>query len=282
MKHVIQFISVFAAIVHIAAAPGSAEVRVTANAEMGFLRSLYHDIQIGEDGYRFNYVKEGGQEILMPFTRFEIQTVINDRTQLNFLYQPLTLNTKTRVDRAGGIKVDGLVFADDTPLDLQYGFDFYRLTWRRLVSGEPWQLWLGAALQIRNASIIFDGYDAAGDQIRAMSQDLGPVPVLSMALRREYPQGAFLAATLEGFFAPVKYLNLRDVDVVGWLYDTAFLFGVPVRPDSEAYISLRFVGGGAEGTGSDRKYWTQSRDVPRWTWNNLNLAIVSLGMRLHL
>lgn len=35
---------------------------VGATAELGVLRSLYHTIQIGENGYEFDYVVNGGQK----------------------------------------------------------------------------------------------------------------------------------------------------------------------------------------------------------------------------
>lgn len=261
------------------------KIEISATAEIGVIRSLFHDIQIGEDGHRFDYVQEGGQELLLPFYRFEVQAMANERHEFALLYQPLTLNTKTRVDNPGGILIDDVQFADDTPLDLQYGFDFYRGTYRYQVISRPdFQVALGGALQIRNASIIFGGFreDEEGRLVeaRAISQDLGPVPVLSTALRRSWNNGRFVEATLDGFYAPVRYLNLRDVDVIGWLYDASFRAGTPLVDESEIYLSLRFLGGGADGTAAERARWTQSRSTPRYTWNNLNLAALSIGVRL--
>jgi hypothetical protein len=256
-------------------------VELSATAELGFLRSLVHTIQIGEEGYRFDYIEEGGQEILLPYTRFEVETLLSSRHELSFLLQPLTLETTTRVDRDGGIQIDDVTFADDTPLDLSYGFDFYRGTYRyRFLDRQGWEVAAGGALQIRNASIRFDGYDADGDEVRVISQDLGPVPVISLAARKESESGLFFEASADGFYAPVRYLNLSDVDVIGWLYDGALRLGVPFHPRAEAYLSLRFLGGGADGTGGDRRFWTQSRAEPRFTYNNLNLAVLSIGARL--
>jgi hypothetical protein len=273
------------------AAPAAAQetetrpLQISATAEIGVVRSLVHDIQIGRDGYRLDYVQDGGQELLLPFNRFEVQAVARDRHEITLLYQPLTLRTRTRVDNAGGILIDDVTFADDTPLDLQYGFDFYRGTYRyRVIERSHLRVALGGAMQIRNASIIFDGYreDDEGRLVeaRALSQDLGPVPVLSAAMRRSWESGWFFEATLDGFYAPVRYLNLRDVDVIGWLYDAAFRTGVPLINDSEIYLSLRFLGGGADGTAGERTRWTQSRTTPRYTWNNLNLAALTIGVRL--
>lgn len=265
--------------------PSPPDIEVSATAEIGFVRALVHDIQIGEDGYRFDYVQEGGQELLLPFYRFEVDGLFGGRHEVSLLYQPLTLKTVSRVDNEEGILIDDVTFADDTPLDLKYGFDFYRGTYRyRIVDGEETSFSLGGALQIRNASIVFDGYreDEQGRMVdaRTISQDLGPVPVISTAFRRDFAGGRFVEATLDGFYAPVRYLNLRDVDVVGWLYDAALRVGTPLYEDTEVYLSLRFLGGGADGTADTRTRWTQSRTTPRYTWNNLNLAALSIGARL--
>lgn len=268
-----------------AASPASASQppEVSATAEIGVIRPLVHTIQIGENGHELDYVSEGGQELLLPYSRFEVQVLANQRHEIAFLYQPLTLITSTRVESANGILIDDVLFADNSPLDLKYGFDFYRGTYRyRIINSSAWQVSLGGALQIRNASIVFDGFaenDGELYETRVVTQDLGPVPVIASAARRSYENGVFIEATLDGFYAPVRYLNLRDVDVIGWLYDGAVRAGTPLRDSAEAYISLRFLGGGSDGTAGDRSRWTQSKDQPRYTSNNLNLVSLSLGAR---
>ena len=267
----------------LSSAPARAEIAVYPTAEMGFLKALRHQIQIGEGTYEFDYVREGGQEILLPYSRFEVLATLGERHELAFLFQPLTLVTATRIDRAGGITIDDVVFADDTPLDLKYGFDFYRLTYRyRLLHESPWSFSLGAGLQLRNASIVFGGFDVDGNDARVITQDLGPVPVISLALRRSFGNERFLESTVEGFYAPVRYLNLRDVDVVGWLYDVSFRAGAPLAGYGEVFLVARFLGGGADGTAGERRFWTQSSADPRFTGNVLDLLILGLGARLAL
>lgn len=254
-------------------------IDISATAEIGILKVLYHDIQIGEGTHRFNYMTEGGQELLQLYNRFEVEGLIASRHEVSFLYQPLTLLTQTRVDK--NITIDDITFKEDTPLDLKYGFDFFRGTYRyRFLDNGTWRASAGMALQLRNASIIFDGFDTSGDEARVVTQDLGPVPVLSFSARRDDPRGFFLETGLDGFYAPVRYLNLRDVDVIGWLYDGAVRVGVSMDDYGEFYVSLRFLGGGADGTASSRTRWTQSKQDPRYTRNNLNLAVLSLGVRL--
>ena len=262
-------------------------------AESGFVYTIFHDIQIGRDAQRFDYAQNGGQELLLPYYRWEGGLTLGGKHELAFLYQPLTLRSTTRVAASGGLQMDNVLFAEDSPLDLKYGFDFYRGSYRyRLWNSSSGYFSVGGALQIRNASITFDGFgwvpemgdDPDSDEsreVRVITQDLGPVPVISMAARRNWGDGHFFEWSFDGFYAPIRYLNLRDVDVVGWLYDTAFRVGTEFRDKSELYLSLRVLGGGADGTAGERTLWTQSRSEPRYTWNNLNLAALTLGARLY-
>ncbi|MBN2465536.1 hypothetical protein JXD38_07940, partial [candidate division WOR-3 bacterium] len=81
----VLFLSLLAA----AAAPAAAswlndpdnsfEVRL--GAEMGFLGVLRHNIQFGPDPYgtKFNYVREGSQNILFPFQRMSAELHLKPR-----------------------------------------------------------------------------------------------------------------------------------------------------------------------------------------------------------
>jgi hypothetical protein len=248
-------------------------VAIQATVEVGPSRVLHHRLQFGENTHRFDYVSEGGQEVLFPFARYAVTATLSGRHDLEALYQPLTLVTQTRVDE--DITIDDTTFVEGTPLDLIYGFDFPRVTYRyRVLARERLRLGLGAGLQLRNARISFDSADGAQ---RVISQDLGPVPVLSAAGRYTASQGHFVEATVEGFWAPLRYLNLRDVDVDGWLYDTSVRIGVPAWRQSEVFAGVRVLGGGADGTSGERTRWTQAR--ARYTYNNLTVLALTLGAR---
>ena len=47
----------------------SSKVKFRAVAEIGFISVLSHKIQLGEGGTYFNYVTDGGQDVLFPSTR---------------------------------------------------------------------------------------------------------------------------------------------------------------------------------------------------------------------
>ena len=267
-----------------AGAEVNARFELNARAELGIISILHHEIQFGEDGDRFDYRTQGGQEILYPYSRLTGEALFGGRHEVELLYQPLTIRSSTRIPAGTTIRIDDEVFgttdeeASAVPLDLTYGFDFWRGTYRyRFVDRPAWHFSAGAGLQLRNASIVFDSGD--GEQ-RVVSQDLGPVPVLSTLTRYQGGGGGFVELSAEGFWAPIRYLNLRDVDVNGWLYDGALRAGVTLDRGSEAFISVRLLGGGSDGTGPSPSVWTQSQDEPRYTYNNLTTLALTIGARL--
>lgn len=266
------------------------EMDVSFRGESGITSVLWHTIRFGREdagNTLFNYREQGGQEVLFPYFRLTTEALLNDRHEVELLFQPLTFTTRSRIPVGETVTLDGVDFegpgsgadGEGTPIDLVYGFDFWRGTYRyRVASSESSSLSLGVGLQLRNARISFETSDG---ELRVVSQDLGPVPVLSVAGRRTSASGqAFLEGSLEGFYAPIRYLNLSDVDVIGWLYDAAVRVGVSTGSDSEAFVGLRVLGGGADGTGRTAEVWTVTQTEPRYTWNNLNLLAITVGARL--
>ena len=158
-------------------APASAQaldgVQVRALAELGFLSPLSHTIQYGNNGSAFDYVGEGGQDNLFLFSRVSAELELGERHTFVLLYQPLEFKTGVRLRRA--ITVDEAVFAEGTPLDLRYFFDFYRLSYTYDLFGEDprKELSLGASMQIRNAAISFTSADG---KLRRSFTNIGPVP----------------------------------------------------------------------------------------------------------
>ena len=122
--------------------------------EGGFVGVTGHTIQIGETGTEFDYVTQGGQDILLPFERFTVGVTLNERHRISFLYQPLEINTQ--VNFQDPVTIDGVTFAAGTAMELTYGFPFYRVSYSYDLIDDPDRiLGIGAALQIRDASIIF-------------------------------------------------------------------------------------------------------------------------------
>lgn len=253
-------------------APSKDDVQVQSRVEVGFLDVLSHKIQFGKSGTYFDYSEDGGQDTLAAFLRPSIE-VGKGRHRLVFLYQPLELNTK--VTLTDDLLVDDLLFKAGTPVDLQYAFPFYRLSYMYDVApSEAWEIGLGASLQIRNATITFSSAD--GTQRRS-NRDVGPVPILKARVRYTGQEGWFMATEVDGFYAPIKYINGGSSDVVGAIVDWSVRGGYRISPNLEGYLNLRWIGGGAEGTSNDNDGFGDG-----YTKNWLNFFSVSVGFNYEL
>lgn len=239
-------------------------------AELGFLAALHHTVQFSRDGSEIDYVKDAGQDVLFPFARLGADLFLRERTAVTLVYQPLKIVTHEVAPR--DLTIDDEVFEQGTPMTFTYGFPFWRAGLARDVLRSPrHDLWLGGGLQIRDATIEFASRD--GEQL-VTNRNVGPVPLLRAAGRITFPSGRFLEGEVDGFYAPIKYINGADTDVEGAVVDLSLRGGIPVAEVGELFLNLRYFGGGADGTGSD--------DGPGdgYTSNWLHFLTLSLGARL--
>jgi hypothetical protein len=247
--------------------------------ELGFTKVLNHTLQFGEDGSNFDYVKQGGQELLFFFQRYSLDVGLGDRNTLTFLYQPLTLETQTKVpeDKKNGVTIEDVTFAPGTGLDLKYGFDFYRISYLfSIVRTERFMFGAGLSLQFRNASIVFESTDGSAITV---NQNLGPVPIIKLKSQYRFPCGIFLGAEVDGFYASSAIFNGADFPFTGWIYDATLQAGTEVNAATDMYISVRLLGGGALGTSDyEREIWTESSSG--YTENDLTTLIFAVGARL--
>jgi hypothetical protein len=200
-----------------------------------------------------------------------------DRHRVSFLYQPLEVNTTVRMQE--DITIDGNDFkvSDNERLDLKYGFPFYRASYSYdLLKEDDRVLGVGAAIQIRNASIIF----ASGDgSTVTVSQNVGIVPALHLYSRLELDSGINLTADATGIYASSAFINGATYQFEGSLLDASLRLGYRLKGNNEVYGALRFVGGTSDGTTQDTdRSWSES--VEKYTTNNLATLTVSMGFAL--
>ncbi len=247
---------------------GDRPAQVRLQAELGALAVGKHVIQFSKGGTLIDYVEEGGQDRLFPFARLSADLDLGDRHTVVFLYQPLTLETKALAPR--DLVIDDELFVKGTPMAYRYGFDFWRASWLWDFQSEPRkEAALGLSLQVRNAVIDFASQD--GTQLRS-ERDIGPVPLFKGRVRQPLGPRAFWGAEVDGAYAPIKYINGSDTDVVGSLLDLSARAGLAVRPGVDAYLNLRYLTGGAEGTGKDPR-----PPGDGFTYNYLHFVALSLG-----
>jgi hypothetical protein len=274
------FILIFPFLLFIAAGPLYAEstqksvIGIKAVAELGTLAPLAHTVQFDKTGTVFDYVNEGGQDNLFLFSRISLEMDIDRKHTVILLYQPL--NIETAVVLQNDLSLDKQLFPAGTPMDLRYGFDFYRASylydfWYNKPGSE---LALGGSLQIRNATIDFTSADGT---MRRTNRDVGPVPLIKFRIKHTFSTGWWIGGEIDAIYAPVKYINGSNTDVVGALLDANFRVGIPINEYSDSFINLRYLGGGAEGT-------SQNNPGPGdgFTSNWLHFLTLSAGAELKI
>lgn len=243
---------------------------------MGFVDPVYHTVQFGRSGTRFDYVSDGGQDVLFPTMRFSLESTFSRRHTLIFLYQPIDLRTSETL--RSDLLVDDVRFPAGSPVDFRYGFDFYRLSYLYdfLDERDADELSIGASLQIRNAIIVFTSADGS---LRRSNRDVGPVPALKSRGRFGIGRGVWLGYEADGMYAPVKYINGGRSDVVGAILDFSARAGYRVSDTLDLFFNVRYLGGGAKGTS---KADAERGPGDGYTSNWLHFLSSTVGVELRL
>ncbi len=249
--------------------------RVSFEAELGTIKILSHTYRVGAEpaNTNFDFVNQGGQEILFPFGRLTAYLTLRDRHQIRFLYQPLELVTE--VDFPSPVTVDGKTF--DGATRMTYSFPFYRVTYQyRFLSGPSFWLAGGGAIQLRNASIRFEDLSTAE---LAVSQNLGIVPALALSGRASLGGGWFAGFEATGIYASSALFNGADFEFEGSILDASVRVGRTVAEGRDVFLNARFFGGSAAGVSQyERTAWSNS--VSPETENRIASVTVTLGATL--
>lgn len=219
--------------------------RIRAVAELGFLAVLSHKIQFGKDGTYFDYKNEGGQDNLYSVARMSLELELKRKHTFVFLYQPLELVTSVALPR--DLRVSGVEFPQGTPVELRYGFPFFRGSYLYdLVPSPKHELAIGFSVQIRNATIDFKSQDG---EIFTSNRNIGPVPILKSRGRYSFDRGGFLGYEVDGFYAPISVINGSDNEVTGAIVDLSLRGGLALPANGEMFLNLRYLAGGGVGQG---------------------------------
>ncbi|MBM3260469.1 MAG: hypothetical protein FJY99_12080 [Candidatus Sericytochromatia bacterium] len=223
--------------------PGS-DVRIDGQVEVGAVSVISHTIKYGTLGTVFDYVADGRQDTLFPFQRLQAGLTFGERHKWSFLYQPIDLRTQTVLTKDE--RVEEITFKRATPMDIRYGFDFYRTSYLYDFDLDPdKEFALGLSLQLRNAVSVFAS--ANGEQ-RVVRTDLGPVPLLKLRARQPLSGRAWWAVDADGSYATSAGFNGVDFPFEGALLDASLRTGLALSPSYDVFANLRYIGGGARGT----------------------------------
>jgi hypothetical protein len=239
--------------------------------EIGGLAPAAHTIQFSKNGTRFDYVKEGGQDNVFLFWRPSAELTLDSAHTIVVLYQPLNIETVALLER--DVSVDEAVFAAGTGVNLRYGFDFYRLSYLYDFFHESRrdELSIGLSLQMRNATIDFTSTDGT---VHRSNRNIGPVPALKIRGRWAITERTWIGGEADAIYAPIKYINGSDTDVEGAFFDISLRAGYLVARSLDLFLNLRYIGGGASGTGSD-----QSGPGDGYNSNWLHFISFSMGFQ---
>ncbi|HEX8701909.1 MAG TPA: hypothetical protein VF815_23980 [Myxococcaceae bacterium] len=246
-------------------------------AELGFLDVHSNTVRYGQSGSVFRFTEDGGQDNLFLFTRLSAELSWRGRHTAVLLYQPIDLTGETVLSR--DISFFDTTFAAGTPLDVRYGFSFWRASYLYdFLAGPERELSVGASLQLRNATLTFTSADGLR---RWSSRDVGPVPALKVRGRYGFSSGAWLGLEVDGIYASGGLLN-RDNQADTFdasLLDASLRAGMRLTTAVDVFLNLRYLGGGARGTDEEE---AAQGPGDGYSSNWLNTASVTLGFMYRL
>ena len=246
--------------------------RLGASLEYGFVGVLDHKIQFSQNNTMFDYVKEGGQDTLFPAAKLSLDLQLSPEHTLVFMYQPLTLNSQSVLGR--DISQDNLKFASGTPMRYLYDFPFFRASYLYDFNPDVFEeLSAGLSLQLRDAVIEFESLD--GKQL-VSKRNIGPVPILKFRSRHRLNDTWWWGSEIDGFYAPISYLNGSNNEVIGAILDANLRLGANLNNQYYPYLNLRYLSGGAKGTSNEKDFGDG------FTENWLHFLIVSVGVNTSL
>jgi hypothetical protein len=248
-------------------------VALKLHAEIGFLAPLSHRLQFGSEGTYLDVRKDLGQDTLFFFGRLsgDLDIGRSRRHTVVLLWQPLDLRSRAISDR--DLRIEDETLTAGTPIDFRYGFPFWRISYLfDVLRDDDREVAFGLGLQIRNANIELATDD--GSVLRS-SRDIGPVPLLKFR-GFGFLRGRFwMGGEVDGFYAPVRYLNAARSDVEGAIVDSSLRFGLAWKNGIDTFLNLRYLAGGARGTASRAEPFSDG-----FTRNWLHFFTVSIGFSL--
>lgn len=245
---------------------------VRVHAEFGFLSVLEHRLKLGSEGSNVDLRNEMGQDTLFVFGRMSTDLDLgwDRRHTIVLLYQPLQLESQAIADR--DLVIEDAVYRAGTPINFRYSFPYWRVSFLYDILPGDAEVGFGASVQIRNARLEYASQD--GVQLRS-TRNVGPVPVLKFR-GRGFVRGRFwMGGEVDGFYAPIRYINGGRSDVEGAIVDASVRGGVALQHGVDTFLSLRYIGGGARGTSGDPDPYSDG-----FSENWLHFLTLSLGVSL--
>jgi hypothetical protein len=275
---VLAFIAIILSMNAVFPQEGVKDLKVIPHIDLGYLGVISHYYRVGTEAdgnTMFNFVSQGGQDILFPYQRLSIDAILWDRHHVTFLYQPLTVSTRTIAGKngTGKVQIDGVDFGTK-PINITYGFDFYRVSYYfDFVANGITEICAGVSFQLRDANIVFESDDGAQ---RTVQNNVGLVPILKFKAGHWIAPWWGVELDADGFYASSAIFNGSGRPFEGWIWDAAFSLKAKIFERITSYLTFRSIGGGANGSSAyDNVSATTSSQ--KATYNALATFSVTLG-----
>lgn len=174
----------------------TAWAKATLELETGFTAQSKNDVRIPSTGGTDVSITQGA---LLPFVRIQASVRLAERHELRGLWAPY--NLQNSITSSGAVNFNGQNFAANVPIDTQYQFNSYRLTYRyRFLGGnadDTVELWGGFTAKIRDAYIRF-----TQGGLTTTNANVGFVPLLHVHARFKLGEKWAIVTDLDGLAAP--------------------------------------------------------------------------------
>ena len=242
------------------------------SAEYGYTSVLKHQIQFGKNGTLFDFVEEGNQDVLLPYSRFSIAINFAQNHNLVFLYQPIEIATEAYLTR--NVTEQSVTFTNGSLIAMRYSFPFYRLSYLYdFIRDKNLRIAAGVSLQIRNTVISFK--NLTGTKL-VYKDNVGPVPVLKFIGSYTLDNGIYFLTDIDGFWASSALFNGAAFEFEGSVLDASLRTGWKLSEAEDVFFNARFIGGTARGTGTD----TNRIGDDGYSENGLATVNLSFGVNL--
>lgn len=245
--------------------------RVSFSGELGLSGVLSHKLELGQSGTRLDMRQDAGQMLLNPFARIEGDISMH-RHSLVMLYQPFSISSRVILPR--DVVLDDLTFPRGTPVDVHFAMPFWRASYLYdFASHMNDEIALGFSLQPRNNAVDFTSADGS---LRRARRSISVMPSLKFRAKHTYSNGVFVGAEADALYATIPVLNGTLTNHVrGLMIDTSLKAGVKLRPGLETFLSLRYIGSGAEGNLSTNPMFNSG-----FSSNWLHVLALSVGINV--
>ena len=206
------------------------------------------------------------------FARISTELEIDDHHQIVLLFQPLRLRTETVLEQ--DLVADDVTFPANSGVELFYGFDFYRVSYAYDILTDPGdEVAFGFSMQFRNFRASYISTD--GEQA-VTNTNFGPVPAIKFRGRHVLDNANFwYGVEVDGFYANIPFVNGGNDPIEGLILDGSLRAGVSLGKYLRPFVNLRYLGGGAKGTSTDKVGFGDG-----FTNNWLHTVAITLGTEL--